>query len=123
MNCKYCHDTCIKHVGPTGHPFWYCANHNKTIVKFLFGEELTAGTDQIEYWSTTIIGFKYGSNYYHACFFDNNHQLNEKFRIDKILNAYTPAQYAISIVELDFQPLHVTPENVSDKLSKYLAFL
>jgi len=113
MNCKFCEHLCKDHVGPTGIPYVYCDKHNEAIVKYMPAGDI---------WLTTVIGFKYKDSYFHACFFDNNPNIKEKFRIDKIINAYYPTQYAESIISLDFQP-DITPENVSEKLSKYLSFL
>lgn len=123
INCQYCNQPCRK-VAPAKHDvqrqsYWQCDYHGGTVVKYLYGNELSHGVHGAHEWQTTILVFHFKEATYHACFFYNN-IIPEKFRVDKVRNK--PGQIgADSVFSLDFYP-DITPENVQKKCAMYMVF-
>ena len=114
INCQYCNQPCRK-VAPGKFeqqrmPYFQCDYHGGTVVKYLAQDT----------WRTTILVFHLKEATYHACFFYDNPNLPEKFRVDKVKNK--PGQIgADSVFSLDFHP-DITPENVQKKCAMYMVF-
>ena len=117
MKCQYCQRKCRK-VAPqkfdNQRAYWQCDWHGGTIVKFL--SEFDGGETG---WTTTILVCKYKDFTFHACFFYNNPNIREKFRIDKLPNK--PMSSTEAIFSLDFYP-DVAPENIQKKFPTYILF-
>lgn len=114
--CEFCGKECGKDKSMSFNEYWRCSNHSNVIVKYLVAEAPDT-------WYTKVILCKSKEKMYHVSWFFDNPAMKEKFRIDEVKPVAT--QYgtsAAAIFSLDFYPEGITPDNVIEKIGKWIIF-
>jgi len=116
--CEYCGRKCrpegVQYMDSAN--FWRCDYHGGTKVRFSKGSLLN------DNWHNTTLIYTHNDNRYHAIFFYDNPYAGSKFRVDKIKLLKHSEENAEMVFSLDFYPKDIRPENVIEKIQKYIIF-
>ena len=116
--CEYCGRKCrpegVQYID--GANFWCCDYHGATKVRYSKGNLLG------DNWQNTTLIYTHNDNRYHAIFFYDNKFVGCKFRVDRIKLLKHREENAGMVFSLDFHPKDIKPENVIEKIQKYIIF-
>jgi hypothetical protein len=113
--CQFCQRKCRPDMIKSGGAFWRCDYHGGVVVKYYY--PLT--TD--ETWSTLVMVYNTDEATYHANFFYDNPKITYKFRVDRVKKGWRGILESTEIFTLDFHP-EITPDNLPNKITKYIIF-
>ena len=114
--CKFCERKCRWDLGLMGNVgYWRCDYHGGVVVKYNFSK------DSNNPYYTIIMVYQTETMYYQANFFYDNPNFPYKFRLDNMKRGYLGKLDAEEIFTLDFHP-DITPDNLPNKITKYVIF-
>lgn len=113
--CQFCNRKCRLDRGPAGMSFWRCDYHGGVVVKYFYP------ITDYETWHTLVMVYITDEATYHANFFYDNPNTTYKFRVDRVKKGWKGLLEATEIFTLDFYP-DITPENLPNKITKYIIF-